>query len=158
MHILRVDDRLVHGQVVAGWARPLGIQTLILASDRVSHDEWACTAYRLAVPDNIEFLCLDLPSCLQAMNSVATARRVMIIVETIGDALLLISGGLTVKEINIGGLNFTEGARTIAPYIYLTTDEIESCVKLHQLGIRIIGRQLPNSPPIDVLKNLAGVK
>lgn len=158
MRILRVDDRLVHGQVVAGWVRPLGIQILILASDRVSHDEWACTAYRLAVPDNIEFLCLDLSSCLQTLNSVTAARRVMIVVETIGDALLLISGGLAVKEINIGGLNFTEGARTIAPYIYLTTEEIEACVKLHQLGIRIIGRQLPNSPSVDVLKNLAGVK
>ncbi len=158
MRILRVDDRLVHGQVVAGWARPLGIQSLILASDRISRDEWACTAYKLAVPDGIAFACLDLQSCIQTIGPGTDQRRIMVVVEKIADAVILIDGGVTVKEVNIGGINYSEGARSIAPYIYLTSDEIEACVRLHQLGVKIIGRQLPNSPPVDVLKNLAGVK
>lgn len=158
MRILRVDDRLVHGQVVAGWARPLGIQSLILASDRISRDEWACTAYKLAVPDGIAFACLDLRTCIQTIGPGTDQRRVMVVVEKIADAVILIDGGVAVKEVNIGGINYSEGARSIAPYIYLTSDEIEACVRLHQLGVKIIGRQLPNSPPVDVLKNLAGVK
>lgn len=158
MLILRVDDRLVHGQVVAGWARPLGIQSLVLASDRISRDEWAVTAYKLAVPDGISFACVDLGSCLQAVGPGTDQRRVMVLVERIADATVLIEAGLAVKEVNIGGLNYSEGARSVAPYIYLTIDEIGACVRLHQLGIKVIGRQLPNSPPVDVLKNLAGVK
>ncbi len=158
MLVLRVDDRLVHGQVVAGWARPLGIQSLVLASDRISQDEWACTAYKLAVPDGIAFACLDLRTCIQTIGSGTDQRRVMVVVEKVADAVILVDGGVAVKEVNIGGINYSEGARSIAPYIYLTSDEIEACVRLHQLGVKIIGRQLPNSPPVDVLKNLAGVK
>jgi len=156
--ILRVDDRLVHGQVIAGWARPLGIRALILASDRISHDEWACNAYQLAIPEGIKFSCLELRACVETLGQQADNKRVMVVVEKVADAYDLVAQGLAVHEVNIGGLSYSEGARSIAPYIYLTGDEIEACVKLYQLGVKVVGKQLPNSPPIDVIKSLAGVK
>jgi PTS system mannose-specific IIB component len=156
--ILRVDDRLVHGQVIAGWARPLGIHDLILASDRISHDEWACNAYRLAIPEGIKFSCLELKACAESVGREADNRRVMVVVEKVCDAYDLVVQGLPVREVNIGGLSYSEGARSIAPYIYLTSEEIEACVKLYERGIKVVGKQLPNSPAIDVIKSLAGVK
>jgi PTS system mannose-specific IIB component len=156
--ILRVDDRLVHGQVIAGWARPLGIQALILASDRISRDEWACNAYQLAIPEGINFSCLELKACAERLGKEADNKRVMVVVEKVVDAFNLVDQGLAVREVNIGGLSYSEGARSIAPYIYLTGDEIEACVKLYQRGIKVVGKQLPNSPSIDVIKSLAGVK
>jgi PTS system mannose-specific IIB component len=156
--ILRVDDRLVHGQVIAGWARPLGIQSLILASDRISRDEWACNAYQLAIPEGIKFSCLELKTCVETLGGGAESKRVLVVVEKVVDAYNLVAQGLAVHEVNIGGISYSEGARSIAPYIYLTGDEIEACVKLYQRGIKVVGKQLPNSPPIDVIKSLAGVK
>jgi PTS system sorbose-specific IIB component len=158
MLILRVDDRLIHGQVVAGWARPLGIESLILASDTLSADEWACTAYRLAVPEGMKFLCYSIKACAEYVTDGKDKKRIMIVVEKIADAYRLVTDGLPVKEINIGGISYTDGARTITPYIYLSPDEIEWAVKLYQMGIKLIGKQLPNSPPVDVAKKLAGVK
>ncbi len=158
MLILRVDDRLIHGQVIAGWARPLGIEVLILASDRISKDEWSCRVYRLAIPDGIQFYCFDIQSSAQFLLRQSDEKRMMAIVERIRDAYILLLNGLKVKEVNIGGLGFTEGARTIAPYIYLTPEDVESAVKIYQMGIKLIGRQLPNSPPVDVIKKLTGVK
>lgn len=158
MLILRVDDRLIHGQVIAGWARPLGIETLVIASNKVSQDEWACNAYRLAVPEGIKFFCYDIKTCVESLLNGTDKKRVMIVVERIAEAFDLVTNGLKIKEINIGGLSYTPGARSIAPYIYLSSDEIEYAVKLYQLGIKLIGKQLPNSPPVDVIKKLAGVK
>lgn len=156
--ILRVDDRLVHGQVIAGWARPLGIESLIIASDKISKDEWACNAYRLAVPEGIKFSCLDIKTCATHIANEMDKKRVMIVVEKIAEAYELVNSGLPIKEVNIGGLSYTQGARAITPYIYLSGDEIEAAVKLYQLGIKLIGKQLPNSPPVDVVKKLTGVK
>jgi len=158
MLILRVDDRLIHGQVVAGWARPLGIESLVLASDALSHDEWACTAYRLAVPEGMKFLCCDIKTCAEFVANGADKKRIRIVVEKIADAYNLVASGVPIKEINIGGISYSDGARTITPYIYLSSDEIEWAVKLYQMGIRLVGKQLPNSPPVDVAKKLAGVK
>ena len=158
MLIVRVDDRLIHGQVVAGWARPLGIESLIIASDKLSTDEWACNAYRLAVPEDVKFYCYDIKKCVRFISNGMDKKRVMVVVEKISDAYDLVANGLKIKEINIGGISYSQGARSIAPYIYLSNDEIEYAVKLYEMGIKLIGKQLPNSPPIDVAKKLAGVK
>jgi mannose/fructose/N-acetylgalactosamine-specific phosphotransferase system component IIB len=157
MLILRVDDRLVHGQVIAGWVRPLGIHCIILASDRLSHDEWACSAYRLAIPDGIDFSCYTIEDCVKHTNT-ENERRVMVLVESVREASQLVKKGITIKEVNVGGLSYREGTREIAPYIYLSTDDIESVVYLHSVGIKVTGKQLPNSAAVDVVKKLAGIK
>ncbi|UCD20089.1 MAG: PTS sugar transporter subunit IIB [candidate division WOR-3 bacterium] len=157
MLILRVDDRLIHGQVIAGWARPLGIDCVILASDRLSRDEWSCNAYRLAIPEGIEFSCYTIKECVNYLNS-TNRKRKMVIVESVREASQLVRNGLTVPEVNVGGLGYHEGTREIAPYIYLSATDIESVVYLHNLGIKVTGKQLPNSVPVDVVKKLAGIK
>uniref|UniRef100_A0A7C4XAC4 PTS mannose/fructose/sorbose transporter subunit IIB n=1 Tax=candidate division WOR-3 bacterium TaxID=2052148 RepID=A0A7C4XAC4_UNCW3 len=157
MLILRVDDRLIHGQVIAGWVRPLGIEVLILASDKISKDEWSINIYQLAVPEGIEFHCFDISTGAKYLLAQADTKRLMTVVESILDAYNLIKNGVKIKEVNIGGLSYTEGARTIAPYIYLTPEEIEAAVKIHEMGVKLIGKQLPNSPKIDVIKKLTGV-
>lgn len=158
MFILRVDDRLVHGQVIAGWVRPLGIQSLILASDKISKDEWACNVYRFAIPKEVKFLCLDIKGCVEHISNESDKKKMMVVVEKVSEAYELIDQGVKVKEVNLGGISYHEGARAIAPYIYLTADEIEAVIRIFQLGIKVIGRQLPNSPPIDIVKSLAGIK
>jgi mannose/fructose/N-acetylgalactosamine-specific phosphotransferase system component IIB len=158
MFILRVDDRLVHGQVIAGWARPLAIDLLIIASDKISQDEWTCNAYRLAVPEGMKFLCFDIKTCAHYLGSEADKKRTMVVVEKVVDACALVDSGVQVKEINIGGLSFTDGARALAPYINLSLEDIQAAVKLYERGVKLIGRQLPNSPPIDIMVKLAGVK
>lgn len=157
MFVLRIDDRLIHGQVVAGWARPLGINELIIASDTISKDAWACNAYRFAVPENIGFYCFDIKGCVEYLKNGMDKKRIMVVVEKVIDAYNLINNGLSIDEINIGGLGYKEGARSIASFIYLTPDDIEVLARLHELGIKIIGKQLPNSQPIDVIKKLTGV-
>lgn len=156
MLILRVDDRLIHGQVVAGWARPLGIEILMLASDTICQDEWACNAYQLAIPEGIVFNCISIEQC-SALVEKQNKKRIMIIVESVHDAQRLLQKRLMIKEVNIGGLGYRENTREIAPYIHLSPAEIEDVVRLFQMGIRIIGKQLPNSASIDVIKTLAGV-
>jgi PTS system mannose-specific IIB component len=152
---LRVDDRLIHGQVVAGWARPLGIKMLVLASNKISKDEWACNAYRLAVPEGILFYCIGLKQCVTAVNE--NKLKTMVIVASVQEAHALLKKGLNVKEVTIGGLGYREGTREIAPYIHLLPEDIESVVRLYHRGIKVIGKQLPNSSPVDVVKKLAGV-
>ena len=52
--LCRVDDRLIHGQVVVGWGQPLGIQRIVLADDEVAKSDWEQDLYRMAVPSGLE--------------------------------------------------------------------------------------------------------
>ncbi len=157
MVILRVDDRLIHGQVIAGWVRPLGIKLIILVSNRICQDEWACNAYRLAIPEGIEFSCTNIEECM-ALVKKADKKNLMVIVESVKEARELVKNGLIVKDVNIGGISYKEGTREVATYIHLSAEDIEAVVYLHKLGIKVSGRQLPNSAAVDVAKSLAGVK
>jgi mannose/fructose/N-acetylgalactosamine-specific phosphotransferase system component IIB len=155
--ILRVDDRYIHGQVVAGWARPLRIEIIILASNKLSKDEWACNAYKLAIPEGIEFSCVNIKQCVTLVTK-ENKKKLMIVVGSVHEAHELLLAGLNVKEVNIGGVGYKEGTREITTYIYLTPDDIKSIVQLYEMGIKVTGKQLPNSPPVDVVKMLTGVK
>jgi mannose/fructose/N-acetylgalactosamine-specific phosphotransferase system component IIB len=157
VRILRVDDRYIHGQVVAGWARPLRIEIIILASDKISKDEWACNAYKLAIPDGIEFFCVKIEQC-NTLVIKKDKKKQMIIVGSMQEAHELLLAGVDVKEVNIGGLCYKEGTREIANYIYLTPDDLKSVVHLYEMGVKVTGKQLPNSPPVNVVKLLTGVK
>jgi PTS system mannose-specific IIB component len=128
----------------------------MLASDTISQDPWACDAYQLAIPEGISFNCINIEQCIKLVET-HNKKRMMIIVESVGDAQRLLKKRLIVKEVNIGGLGYRENTREIAPYIYLSPTEIESVVQLFQMGIKVIGKQLPNSASIDVIKTLAGV-
>ena len=85
-------------------------------------------------------------------------KKIMIIVGSVPEAYELLIAGLDVKEINIGGVGYKEGTREITTYIYLTPEDIKSIVQLYEMGIKVIGKQLPNSPPVDVIKMLTGVR
>ena len=52
--LCRIDDRLIHGQVVLGWGRPLGIERIVLVNDEVAASPWEQDLYRMAVPAEIE--------------------------------------------------------------------------------------------------------
>ena len=59
--LVRVDDRLIHGQVVVGWVQALGVQRLVLVDDQVAANEWERELYRLSVPAGlaVEFASVD---------------------------------------------------------------------------------------------------
>jgi mannose/fructose/N-acetylgalactosamine-specific phosphotransferase system component IIB len=94
------------------------------------------------------------------VNNISTGnkRRIMVVVESVSEASELVKKGLMVKEVNVGGIGYREGTREVAPYIYLSTLDIESVVYLHDRGVRVTGKQLPNSAAVDIVKKLAGIK
>ncbi|RKX68758.1 hypothetical protein DRP53_10070 [candidate division WOR-3 bacterium] len=150
MFILRVDDRLIHGQVIAGWVRPLGIERLILSSDAIAPDEWLRKAYTLAVPDDISLAILTLDETIRSLGK-GHPEKLMVVVESVADAKYLIDNGLGVEDLNLGCIGYREGRMEITPYIYLDADEMKLLVQIGRNGIKVEARALPNSPPVDVL-------
>ena len=57
--LYRVDDRLIHGQVILGWGRPLGIDFILLVDDQVRESPWEQDLYRMGVPDGLEVIFLS---------------------------------------------------------------------------------------------------
>lgn len=147
---MRIDDRLIHGQVTAGWVRPLGIEQIVLANDTVADDEWEREIYTLAVPSEIDVKILKIAEAGEYIKNNQDQKKMIVLVSSVKDALRLAEMDLHINKINIGGLHYENGKRSFTTYIFLSDDDIQYARKLLDLGIILEGREIPGSPSVII--------
>ena len=147
--LCRVDDRLVHGQVVIGWGRPLGVEFIVLVDDGVSASPWEQDLYRMAVPPETDIRFATVAeAALQLGEWQASLRRGLLLtgdVATMG--ALHRADPAVVHRINLGGIHHRPGRRERLPYLYLTDEEVRALVGLAAAGAEITAQDLPTSAP-----------
>jgi len=148
----RVDDRLIHGQVVVGWGRPLGIDLIILVDDQVAESAWEQDLYRMAVPAEIELRFASVAGASAALADwQAASRRSLLLTGDIGTMAALHAADRGIlHNINLGGVHHRPGRRQRLPYLYLTDDELTCLRQLEARGARISAQDLPTSVAVPL--------
>jgi mannose/fructose/N-acetylgalactosamine-specific phosphotransferase system component IIB len=150
--LCRVDDRLVHGQVVIGWGRPLGVEFIALVDEVVAASPWEQDLYRMAVPPEIE---VRFATVAEASSQLAAwgnnDHRGLILTGDVDTmAALHRADPAVVHRINLGGIHHRPGRRERLPYLYLTDDELRGLVALEAAGAEIIAQDLPTSAAVPL--------
>ena len=149
--LVRIDDRLVHGQVVEGWLKAIRATHIVVASDTVASDEMQKALYLLAVPQGTQLSCLSLAEAAKAWNSAAWKKeRVMVLVSSPQDVVKLIDKGATVESVNVGGLHFREGRVQILKAVSVDDQDVAALTALRKRGVLLEARPLPLDEPVDV--------
>ncbi|WP_393964263.1 PTS sugar transporter subunit IIB, partial [Lactiplantibacillus plantarum] len=102
--LVRVDHRLLHGQVAVSWFNSLGANTILVANDAVASDDFRKSAIRLAKPDNAKLVMKSIEDSIKAINSGVTDKyKMLVVVESVADASKLIqeTDG-KIGELNLG--------------------------------------------------------
>ena len=148
--LCRVDDRLIHGQVVLGWGRPLGLERIVLVDDQVAANEWEQQLYRMAVPAGIEVVFATVAAAIAGLDAWdAAAPRTAILTGDIDSmAALHAAHPETVHRINLGGLHHQPGRSERLPYLYLTDAELESLRRLAREGARVSAQDVPTAQAV----------
>jgi PTS system mannose-specific IIB component/fructoselysine and glucoselysine-specific PTS system IIB component len=148
--LCRVDDRLVHGQVVLGWGRPLGVDFIVLVDDGVAASAWEQDLYRMAVPPEIEvrFAPVAEAAAHLAEWQSAEARGMVLTGDIDSMAALHRADPAAVHRINLGGIHHRPGRRERLPYLYLTDEELRSLTALETAGAEVTAQDLPTSVPV----------
>ena len=150
--LFRVDDRLIHGQVVVGWGRPLGVNRIVLVDDQVAASDWEQDLYRMAVTLDIEVEFVTIAQASARLRDwQADDRRTLVLtgdLETM--AALHAADPVTVHRINLGGIHHKGGRRERLPYLYLTDEELRGLVALEQGGAEVTAQDLPTTQPVSV--------
>ena len=153
--LCRIDDRLIHGQVVIGWGRALGIDLIILVNDDVATSEWEQELYRMAVAPGIEVRFVTVAEAAGQMPDwQSNGKRGLILtgdLETM--AALHAANPQVVHKINLGGIHHRAGRRERLPFLYLTDQELRTLVALEAGGAVITAQDIPTTPPV-ALRNL----
>jgi PTS system mannose-specific IIB component/fructoselysine and glucoselysine-specific PTS system IIB component len=150
--LCRVDDRLVHGQVVIGWGRPLAVDFVALVDGGVAASPWEQDLYRMAVAPEIDlqFLTVADASARLAAWQAGAPRGLLLTGDIETMAALHAAHPDVVHRINLGGVHHRPGRRERLPYLYLTDEELRTLVALEAAGAEISAQDLPTTPPVPL--------
>lgn len=147
--LLRVDHRLLHGQVAFSWTQNLGADCILIANDDVPVNELRKTTIKLAKPQGVKLVIKNIEDSIEALKSGVTDKyKLFIVVESVEDAERLVSSYPEIKQVNLGGVKAKEGARNISKAINLLPYEEELVKKMVEQGVEVEIRQVPNDKKI----------
>ena len=156
--LFRVDERLIHGQVVLGWGGRLHPQRIVVVDDELAASSWEQELYGLGVPPDMEaeFATVD-DARANLAGWQAGDERVIVLTRDVGTMRRLASGGmLNGAEINIGGIHHAPGRREALPYVFLSGTEESALRALAEDGAHVSARDLPGTRAVELDDLLEG--
>jgi len=151
--LLRVDDRLIHGQVLLGWGPALSPDRYAVIDDVMAHDPFQA-ALLIATTGGIPVDVLsesDVPARLVALSTAPEAVIVLVrgLPEAARVAAALARAGHAPPSINLGGLHYAPGKERVHDAVYLDPADRAALAELARLGVRVIVQDVPATRPMD---------
>jgi PTS system mannose-specific IIB component/fructoselysine and glucoselysine-specific PTS system IIB component len=150
--LYRVDERLIHGQVVVGWGNELHPQRIVVADDGLAVSDWEQELYTMGLSPDLCTEFVDIATARERLRSWrASAERVVLLTRDIASMRRLGAGGtLAGEEINIGGIHHAPGRRMVLPYVFLSETESRELRALAREGALVSARDLPGTRRIPL--------
>ncbi len=155
--LYRIDERLIHGQVVMGWGPQLAVEHYVVVDDELATSEWEQDLYRLGLPDAATAVFMTVQEARVRLGEIdADDRPTVVLTRTVGAMAGLAEGDvLRGREVNVGGLHHAAGRTERIPYVFLGQAEAEGLQALADEGVEVSARDLPGSRAVDLETLLA---
>ena len=147
---LRVDDRLIHGQVAMTWTKQLAVQGIVVANDEAANDNTQKMALKMAVPGGIKSLIKPVDEAIRILNNPKASRmRILVLTSTVKDALKIRQSVGEIGFLNVGNTGRFDGIDVseklvLTPTIMLTKAEQQALKDLVALDPKTCMQQVPN--------------
>lgn len=150
--LFRVDERLIHGQVVVGWGGPLHADRIVVVDDALAGSAWEQELYCLGVPPEIEARFCTVEDARRAWPEWRDeGRRVIVLVRDVATAARLGEGGLLEGvEVNLGGIHHAAGRTRVLPYLHLDPDDWRRLREMADGGAKVSARDLPGGRAVPL--------
>ena len=144
--LFRVDERLIHGQVVVGWARALRPRRIIVVDDSLSEDVLEQSIYRTGIPEGIDADFWSESEAIRALPAVLrSSERAFVLTADLATMARLTLQVEGIDEVNVGCIH--HGGRRVLPYVRLDEGDDRLIDEMSDRGVRIVARDVPSSAP-----------
>jgi mannose/fructose/N-acetylgalactosamine-specific phosphotransferase system component IIB len=147
--LVRVDNRLIHGQVVEAWLPHLKVSRVVVADDEAAASPLVRAAMALAVQSAIEVQILPLAQVDFAGVSKDPVKT-LVLLRDVAAVPFAKAHGLSVDHLNLGNVHFGTGRRQVSPSVFLAESELQALQRLAQEGVRVEARAVPVEKPVDL--------
>jgi mannose/fructose/N-acetylgalactosamine-specific phosphotransferase system component IIB len=156
----RIDDRLIHGQVVEGWVNFLKATCILVADDAVASNTLQRSIMELSVPQGLKvFIGRVEEVCEQLLAKSLDAERAILLFSNPSDVLRAIKDGLECRAINIGGMHYVPGKRKLIDVLAVNEEDLEALREIAARGIKIDVQAVPTqrARPLEKIFSICSV-
>ncbi|ELM3738812.1 PTS mannose transporter subunit IIAB [Yersinia ruckeri] len=154
--LVRIDDRLIHGQVATRWTKETNVNRIIVVSDEVAADHMRKTLLTQVAPPGVTAHVVDVEKAIRVYNNPKYAKdRVMLLFTNPTDVLRLVEGGVEIKSINIGGMAFRQGKTQVNNAVSVDEKDINAFKKLNERGIELEVRKVSSDSRLKMMDLIA---
>jgi mannose/fructose/N-acetylgalactosamine-specific phosphotransferase system component IIB len=155
---VRIDDRLVHGQVTVGWSKHVRPTRIIVADDKAAANPLQRGVLQMIPIPGARVSVMPLAEFLQLTREERGGDRVFLIVSNPTELLKLLEGGLRLTKVVVGNLGYQTGRQKISKEVYANEAELAAFRELSKRGIKLLAQWTPTSPTMDLNRELEKVR
>lgn len=154
LKIVRLDDRLVHGQLINNWCTYENITEIIVVNKEVAENDIRKTFIELSVPEDVKIIFCDACKALELYEEECEYEDVIMVFGNPFEILEFIEAGGKIRTLNIGGMSFKKDKKKIDTNLYLDDEELEALNKIANFNVEIEIRILPTDKKTDFFNTL----
>ncbi len=155
IQLVRVDHRLIHGQVSFAWTKQVEADCILIASDDLVKDELKMSVMRMAKPSDVKLVMKNIDDSALSLNLGQTDKyRLLVLCESIKDVYSLIKKTNCIHEVNLGGTKSDPHRKQISKAVHVSEEDVSMIRELNEQGIQLNVQLVPNDVKQNVMKLL----
>ena len=152
--LARIDDRLIHGQVVTAWIKQYPINKILIIDDELSRNSLMKRIYVAAAPAGIEVIILPLEDAIAFLKEDDDGKSQYLILSKVPAIMLaLLNHDIPLKKVILGGMGAKTGRKTFNRNVSASEEEVRDFSQIMDKGVEIIYQLVPDDKEVNI-KNL----
>jgi PTS system mannose-specific IIA component len=153
--LIRIDDRLIHGQLVEGWVNYLKATSILVADDAVASNPRQRSIMELSVPQGLQVFIGSVEEvCGRSRAAGQDDGHAIVVFSNPVDVLRALEAGMECRTVNIGGMHFVPGKRKLLDVLAVNDVDLEALLAISGRGVKIVIQTVPTQRPIPLEKVL----
>ena len=149
--LVRIDDRLVHGQVVVGWGARLHFKRIIVCDAELGKEEWETEIIKGACPTDMEILFLNEEELIRKIDEFESDTiKTIVLIGNVDVLKKLVALNFPISDINIGGIHYQAGREQLLSYLYLSGEEKQNLKDVLNKGYHLFAQDLPTNKKVEL--------
>ena len=143
---VRVDERLIHGQVANMWTNNLRITRIMVVDEEAAKNDILKMSLKLATPSGVALSVLSVSRAIERIREGGyRGQRVMLEVKSVDTLVRLVKNGIAVEKVNLGNISYAEGKKRVSTYVNLGPEEWQGLRWLQSQGIQVVIQLIPTA-------------
>jgi PTS system mannose-specific IIB component len=150
--LVRIDDRLIHGQVATVWSKASKCQRIIVCNDEVANDEMRTTLLTQVAPPGVQAHVVDIEKAVRVINNPKYENDIVMLLLTCPqDVVRLVNAGIDIKSVNIGGMSFKLGKKMLTDAVAVDDDDVMAFNILNNKNIELEIRRVAADSKVNIM-------